>query len=109
MMRRFSRIIVVLLCIATCAGAEQTDSRIIHFPPDRSMGTLYVLGSNRVDTGSYDDWELLCEASGKVKVPAGKVLKLVLSKEAADDLSPLSALRSDDLTILYCFGVEIAD
>jgi Leucine-rich repeat (LRR) protein len=108
-MRRSNWITVVLLCFAACAGAEQADSRVIRFPSDRSMGTLYVLDSNRVDTSRYDSWELLCEASGKVQVPAGKVLKLYLSKEAGDDLSPLSALRPDDLITLYCFGVEIAD
>ena len=66
------------------------------------MGMLYVLDSNRVDTSSYDDWELLCEATGKVKVPAGKVLRLNLYKNVGDDLSHLSSLEPNDLAMLYC-------
>lgn len=108
-MRQVSRIIVVLLCFAKCAGTEQAGSRIIHFPSDRSMGMLYILDANQVDTSKYDDWEPFCEATGVVTVPAGKKLRLNLSKKARNDLSPLSALQPDDLTILYCYGVEIAD
>jgi internalin A len=108
-MQKASWIALVLLCITVCIGAEQAGSHIIHFPPDRSMGMLYILDADRVDTSSYDDWEPLCEAKGDVAVPAGKKLRLNLSKEAADDLSPLSTLRPDDLTMLYCFRVEIDD
>lgn len=108
-MRRSNWITVVLLYLATCAGAEQTDSRTIHFPSDRSMGMLYVLDSNQVDTSSYDDWELLCEAIGDVTVPSGKALRLNLSKNAGDDLSPLSSLGPNDIQMLFCLGVEITD
>jgi Leucine-rich repeat (LRR) protein len=73
------------------------------------MGMLYVLDANQVDTSSYDDWKPLCEAIGDVTVPAGKALRLDLSKEAGNDFSPLSALQPDDLIMLYCYGVEIAD
>ena len=73
------------------------------------MGTLYVLDSNLVDTSNYFDWELLCEATGKVNVPAGKALRLNLSKEAGDDLSPLSVLAPIDLAILNFEDVEITD
>ncbi|HUT47000.1 MAG TPA: hypothetical protein VMX36_11990 [Sedimentisphaerales bacterium] len=108
-MRRSNWITVVLFCFATCAGAERAGSRVIHFPPDRSMGMLYVLDANQVDTSSYDDWVLLCEATGDVTVPADKVLKLSLNKKAGDDLSPLSALAPDDLMILQCYDTEIVD
>jgi len=103
------RIIAVLLCFANYAGAEQIDSRIIHFPSDRSMGTLYILDANQVDTGKYEDWEPLCEAAGDVTVPTGKALRLDLQKDAGDDLSPLSALKPNDLQMLFCYGVEIVD
>jgi len=108
-MRRSNWITVVLLCFATCAGAERVGSRVIHFPADRSMGMLYVLDWDKVDTSSSSGWKLLCEATGDVTVPAWKALRLDLSKEAGDDLSPLSVLRPDDLIMLYCFRVEIAD
>jgi internalin A len=73
------------------------------------MGMLYMLDANKLDASSYDDWELLCEAKGDVTVPAGKKVRLNLIKEAGNDLSPLSALQPDDLTVLYCEGVEISD
>ncbi len=62
-----------------------------------------------VDTSSYSDWKLLCEATGDVAVPAGKALRLDLSKEASKDLSPLRALEPNDLTMLFCRGTEISD
>ena len=108
-MRQAKRIVVLLLCITTCVCAEQAGSRVIHFPPERSMGTLYILDSDQVDTSSYFDWELLSEAIGDVVVPTGKVLRLNLSKEAGDDLSPLSVIASNDLVVLNFEGVEIAD
>ena len=85
------------------------ESRILHFPEGRSMGTLYVSDVDKAESISYDDWTRLCEATGSVTVPAGKVLKLVLSKDAGGDLSPLSVLGSDDLTRLECHRVEIDD
>lgn len=108
-MRRLSLIILVLLCISICIGAEQSGSRIIHFPSDRSMGMLFVLDANNVDSSSYNDWQPLSEATGNVTVSSGKALKLNLSKEAGDDLSPLSALAANDLVILNFEGVEITD
>lgn len=108
-MQRESWIIVMLLCIEICSGAGRVDSSVIKFPSDRSMGILYVLDSIQVDTGSYDDWELLCEAMGDVIVPAGKALRLDLGKEAGHDLTPLSALASNDLVVLNFEGAEITD
>ena len=60
----------------------EAKERIVHFPKDRSMGMLYVLDSDKVDTSSYNEWEVLCETAGDVTVPAGKVLRLNLSKKA---------------------------
>jgi len=108
-MRRLSWITVVLLCIATCTGAEQADSRVIHFPPDRSIGMLYVLDWDRLETSSYSDWVPLCEAAGDVTVPSGKALRLDLSKDTGEDLSSLSALDPNDLQMLFCYGVELVD
>jgi len=107
---RLSRwITVVLLYIMVCAVTGQADSHIIHFPSDRSMGTLYVLDLDKREKRHYSDFKLLCEATGDVTVPAGKTLRLNLSKEGAEDLSPMSVIRPDDLSMLYCYRVEIAD
>ncbi len=99
---------IVTLCSGQTAFANAT-GRIVHFPNEKSIGMLYVLDSDKADTNNYDDWQVFCEATGDVTVPPGKVLRLDLAKEAGNNLSPLSKLRSDDLTLLFCDGVEILD
>lgn len=91
------------------AEESKTDKvRIVHFPKDRSLGTLYVR-----DFGSeswYEHWESLGEAKGDISIPPNKQVKLQVNEEAADDLSALTKLRADDLQMLS-FGwkkVEIS-
>ena len=113
LLRAFLEVVAVGLGVLTFGKGQmafaQAEARTIHFPAHRSMGTLYTLNWKVVDASSDDDWEPLCEATGDVTVPAGKVLRLNLSKEAGNDLSPLSALRPDDLIMLHCFRVEMSD
>jgi Leucine-rich repeat (LRR) protein len=108
-MRQARWLNVVLLCIAAYGGVEGPDSHIVHFPSNRSMGTLYVLHRNQVDTSSTSNWEFFYQATGDVTVPAGKVLRLDLSKEAVDDLTSLSALMPNDLVMLNLKGIEMTD
>jgi hypothetical protein len=70
---------------------------VISFPPDCSMGTLYVYNPRS------KRWEQkLGEAQGHVRVAAkGKQLALVINNEALVDLSPLRSLKPDDLQLLY--------
>src|SRR3990172_224039 len=65
--------------------------RIIQFPNDKSLGTLYIRDLNSHDE---DSWEELGEACGNVTVPSSKEVSLQLQ---CDDLSSLKALRPDDL------------
>ena len=44
------------------------------------------------------------EAIGDVTVPAGKVLRLDLSRQGSRDLSPLAKLRPNDLLLLFSLG-----
>lgn len=111
-MSRFSGTILVSVlfcavfmpvCSAKTAGG-QVNTRIVHFPKDRSMGKLKVLESSpengcRLDAGG-DKWEYLCEAVGDVTVPADKRLMLIVSWDGLKDLSPLARLRPDDLYAL---------
>ncbi len=101
--------IICLLSISACVAAEQVGAHIVHFPKERSMGMLYVLNANQIESYDYDDWEPLCEARGDVTVPAGKVLRLDLDERTGEDLSPLSKLEPNDLFMLYCYSVEFAD
>jgi len=82
-------------------GLGTRQVRVVHFPADRSLGTLYIR-----DIGSenwYEDWERLAEAKGPVTIARNKEVKLEVSTEAAADISPLAKLRTDDLQML-CFG-----
>jgi len=77
---------------------ESGEVRFVHFPNDRSLGTLYIR-----DIGAeswYKDWEKFGEATGDISIPRKKEVKLEINEEAADDLSPLIKLRADDLQML---------
>ena len=85
-------------------GTAEPGSRVVHFPQNRSLGALSVQdeGAKRQIEVFYHwvngtSWEYLGEAWGDVSVPAGKRLRLTVSPQGWQDLSPLSRLRPDDL------------
>ncbi len=80
--------------------------RIIHFPPDRSLGWLEVR-----DQSSFSeyDWEDFGEAQGEIRVPEGKQLSLRFMDELLTDPSPLAVFRPDDLWELWLTHREIRD
>ena len=87
----------------------QSKERVVHFPRDRSIGSLYVV--DRVyPTGLYWDWlspqhtKWLAEAQGDVRVPANKMLRLDVRKEAWQGGNPFAGLKPDDIQILGCMG-----
>ncbi|MBN2129568.1 MAG: hypothetical protein JW741_08725 [Sedimentisphaerales bacterium] len=86
-----------------------TQRRILRFPPERSMGTLYVTDPALLKTAQDSDWQRLGEARGNVAVPAGQAIRLDLREGAGRDLSPLAALGANDLQTLRCAGVQIPD
>ena len=73
--------------------------RVIHFPPDRSMGMLSVLDLDNPD--SEMELEEISKAQGNITVPMGKYLSLTVSDEAVTDLSYLSKLKPNDLQSLH--------
>ncbi|MDX9975620.1 MAG: M56 family metallopeptidase [FCB group bacterium] len=91
--------------------AQQGSTRIIHFPPDRTLGVLSVatapvamrfrLGPNY---DAVDRWEIIGPAQGDVAVPAGREVKLTIQGVALhQDLSPLLNLGPNDLHALEVF------
>jgi beta-lactamase regulating signal transducer with metallopeptidase domain/Leucine-rich repeat (LRR) protein len=84
-------------------------SRVLHFPRDRSLGMVMIADRNYLDTTSYDDWEALGEATGDLVVPQGMAVRLDVSREACADLSPLSALAPNDLHMIFCRRPEFTD
>jgi Leucine-rich repeat (LRR) protein len=75
--------------------------RIVRFPPDRSMGKLWIYSSR----DKVDQWT--DAARGDLTVPPGKKLVLSVSDEAINDLSPLASLRPDDLQGLIIWPSKV--
>ncbi|HUW20719.1 MAG TPA: M56 family metallopeptidase [Sedimentisphaerales bacterium] len=93
------------LVYAENPATSNAETRVVHFPADRSLGKLMmqdVTTARHVDTFYYWEtdfnWEYLSQALGDVSVPAGKRLWLIIYGQSEwSDLSPLSNLRPDDL------------
>jgi hypothetical protein len=74
--------------------------RVLYFPADRSLGTLYI----RDAEGSWDypiswkTWTEFAAARGEAAVPLGQDVRLDVSPEDAKDLSALASLAADDLS-----------
>jgi Leucine-rich repeat (LRR) protein len=78
--------------------SQSYEARVIHFPKDRSMGTVYI---RDVEPDNwYENWQKLNEALGDIVIPQNKEVKLEINEGAANDLSPLNNLRADDLQML---------
>lgn len=85
-----------------------SEVRIIHFPKDRSLGELMIAWENPQDSsirfGGYPfeeiSWERYGHAQGDIKVPKGKLVKLILDSwtwQNPENLSALKLLDSDDI------------
>jgi hypothetical protein len=80
-------------------------ARIVRFPADRSMGTLYLWAKDEV---RFSKKRQGVDARGTIAVPVAKELQLQVSEEAASDLSALAALEADDLQELN-LGSQVGD
>jgi Leucine-rich repeat (LRR) protein len=113
--------LLVLTLITQPVFAEQTNAqnkssaegRIVHFPKDRSMGTLYIQDEGIINIRTIfgiwsdapeDPWQILCPAQGNIVVPPGKRLSLWMYKKEWKDLSPLKNLKPNDLYELCITG-----
>jgi hypothetical protein len=76
--------------------------RRLVFPKDRSIGILTF----KDEKGEYN---VIGEAKGVVLVPARRWIKLMFSPEAARDLTPLTALRANDLCELGLNSTAVTD
>lgn len=86
-------------------------ARTLHFPADRSLGTLLL----RDEVTTYTTWQMgwwstkLGEAKGEVAVPAGKNVALYIDDAGAQDLSPLARLGAGDLQWLSIDSKLVTD
>lgn len=78
-----------------------TESRIIKFPADRSLGMISLRSLE-----NPREWNEYTEASGEIVVASDRDVWLSVSYEAISDLKPLSALKATDLQVLSitCIG-----
>ncbi len=98
------------------ATAETKDQppaaeRVLRFPAERTMGIVFVRESNEMGYAHVapKEWKKVGDARGEVRVPAGKEIRLDLSKAASRDLSGLDQLQADDLAMLNCLGTDVTD
>jgi len=93
------------VCLAGAAN-EEAKARVIHFPKDRSIGSLYV--ANRVPPENNDFWfwfpgKYLAEAQGDVTVPIDKMIRLDVRREAWTGGEAFVSLKPGDIQILaFC-------
>lgn len=85
-------------------GGEVRDSftRTLHFPEHQRLGPL----CQRVQDDATDAWFGIGGAQGAITVPIDEELGLWYY---ADDLSPLAALRADDLYALFVLSTSVDD
>jgi len=84
---------------------EIGETRVVHFPSDKSIGLLYAVDREfRIDpTWQWlFNWEpeFLGEARGDVAVPVDKMLRLDVTEDAWKGGSALADLRPDDIQML---------
>lgn len=79
---------------------KSTEEKMLHleFPADRSFGALY---DHRQQPDDSSEWPILADARGVVEYPESAQLRLVVRKDQADDLTPLSKLPPNCLTTLW--------
>lgn len=94
-------------------GGAAPGERVLHFPPDRSLGDLMIYTGPVTDPDDVPvsiepisdshHWESFCPARGDVTVPANKLLMLGVGEPHLKDLSHLRKLKPDDL---YGLGIS---
>ena len=66
--------------------SDSSEMRIIHFPPNRSIGTVYASKSN--GTSDFADLPGYCtreKACGDIVVPANQLLTIKAAEDTTDD------------------------
>lgn len=86
-------------------GEGMEVARLVIFPPDVLLGTLYVRSRG---SDNYRDWDRFGDALGTVAVPSGKVLRLDAKECKPVFLQFLEQLNPDDLQALFLYEADDA-
>ena len=99
---RIWAVTVAAIFNSTVSTLTAAQKRIIRFPADRSIGELYVRDSGIPADGfeAFSGWEWLGQARGNLTVPAGKLARLNVSKQAWEGDKPFAGLKPDDIQML---------
>jgi len=86
----------------------RAETRIVHLPQDRSIGRAYVVEPQFDKKPLYHyvlGWpnRMMPEARGDIEVPAGRILRLDIMKDARTALPALRQLKDDDVQILFFY------
>jgi len=104
--------VIIALMFSNTGTTEVTgQERILHFPKDRSIGEVFIRDQDIFAENYYawTNWEWLGYARGDVTVPAGKAVKLDITKEAWQGDKFFSGLRPDDIQMLSFDKYKEAD
>lgn len=99
------------MTVALAGKLSTGQSKTIHFPKVRSIGELYIRDRDFPKDTIFAsvDWEWLGNAQGDITVPAGKAVRLDISKEAWQDGKPFAGLRAHDIQMLSFTKYKEAD
>ena len=92
------RTVAPLISVSSQVRASTTapGDRVLQFPEEYSMGTIYLNGER-------------IEAQGTIQVPAGASVSLNVNEAGAADLSPLARFGPDDLYGINLRGTSVQD
>jgi hypothetical protein len=88
--------------------ARHTGTNIVHFPEDRSLGTLYACDPS--DTGkTFHYWDRVGDACGNIAVPEGQAIGFQAAESFSDtDLALLHAITEIHVLSLGRCGITDA-
>ncbi len=85
--------------VSDVALGADSGARILQFPTNHSFGTIKIVRSKSTPL----------DAKGKVEIPAGALVELIVNFDATHDLSPLKNLPPDSIYKLSLKKLEIED
>ena len=82
--------------------------RMVTFPKDRSIGTLFVRDWHTTDDPFFSQgvWEEFGSAQGDVTVPAGQKLGVQMNQNAKENVPALANLNPNDLQALEVWDID---
>ena len=94
--------------VAAPGGSTKSTQTILHFPKDKSVGTVYLLTETELLNGRLKGTKLSA-AQGDLTVPPDALVMLKLSRSVASDLHLLDAVNTKNIAILNMAGTDVTN